>query len=78
MTAGEKGQQRPLIDENECKGCGRCISACPKKLLRLSTRLNGRGYYSVEYSGAGCTGCAICFYNCPEPYAIQVQSEDKE
>jgi len=64
---------RPLIAADECKSCGRCVDACPKKCLRLADRLNSRGVRPVEYTGGGCTGCAICFYNCPEPYAIVVQ-----
>jgi len=64
---------RPLIDADECKSCGRCIAACPKKCLRLATRLNRRGVHPVEYSGEGCTGCGVCFYNCPEPYVITVE-----
>jgi len=72
VMSTEKGTSRPIVDENECKGCGRCVAACPKKVLRLSGRINRRGYNSVEYVGEGCTGCATCFYNCPEPYALQV------
>ncbi|MHC1680648.1 MAG: ferredoxin family protein [Methanomassiliicoccales archaeon] len=68
----EKRTSRPIVDENECKGCGRCVAACPKKVLRLSGRINRRGYNAVEYVGEGCIGCATCFYNCPEPYALQV------
>ncbi len=64
---------RPVIDADECKSCGRCVSACPKKCLRLATRLNRRGVKPAEYAGEGCIGCAICFYNCPEPYAIMVE-----
>ena len=26
----------------------------------------------VGYVGTGCIGCGICFYNCPEPYALRV------
>lgn len=61
-----------MIEENECKGCGRCVAACPKKVLKLSGRINHRGYNVAEYVGSGCIGCATCFYNCPEPYAIEV------
>ena len=64
---------RPVIDADECKSCGRCVSACPKKCLRMADRLNSRGVSPAEYMGEGCTGCAICFYNCPEPYAVAVQ-----
>jgi len=68
----------PIIYEDECKGCGRCIAACPKKVLRSSGSLNKRGYVYAIYTGGGCSGCFICFYNCPEPYAVEVYRPDGE
>ncbi|MDA3923159.1 MAG: 4Fe-4S dicluster domain-containing protein [Kiritimatiellae bacterium] len=65
-------QPMPLINAAECKGCERCVEACPAKCLRISDKLNCRGVKAVEYIGKGCTGCGICFYNCPEPYAIVI------
>lgn len=64
---------RPLIDTQECKGCGRCIEACPKHVLRFSTRFNARGVHYAEYTGEGCIGCCACYDNCPEPWALRVQ-----
>jgi NAD-dependent dihydropyrimidine dehydrogenase PreA subunit len=58
--------------EDECKGCGLCVLACPPKVLRQAERLNHLGYHPAEYIGAGCTGCGICFYCCPEPGALTV------
>jgi NAD-dependent dihydropyrimidine dehydrogenase PreA subunit len=60
------------IHEEECKGCGLCVAACPVHVMRLAEYLNSYGYHPVEYTGAGCTGCGICFYACPEPGAITV------
>ena len=74
---GDKMLPRPVIDAEECKGCGRCIAACPHTALRLRAGLNHRGIQPTEYRGSGCTGCGICFYNCPEPYAVAIESPDQ-
>jgi NAD-dependent dihydropyrimidine dehydrogenase PreA subunit len=66
----DRGQMR--VDEEECKGCGLCVEACPPKVISLSKRLNHYGYPTAVYAGAGCTGCGICFMVCPEPGAITV------
>lgn len=68
----ENMQPYPLINILECKACERCIIACPKSLLKMSEGINERGYHYVEYKGMGCTGCANCYYTCPEPLAIEV------
>lgn len=73
----ENPDVRPVIRIESCKGCGRCVSACPRKVLRLSAKLGSRGVRPAEYVGEGCTGCGICFYNCPEPYAIEVHTGKK-
>ncbi|MDD5704471.1 MAG: ferredoxin family protein [Kiritimatiellae bacterium] len=71
-AAGRK--PRPVIDRDICKGCGRCVAACPRHVLRLSSELNRGGVRPAEYLGEGCTGCAICYYNCPEMYALEVHT----
>ena len=62
----------PDIEADSCKGCGRCVAACPKKCLAISEGMNSMGVKPAVYSGDGCIGCAMCFYNCPEPYALRV------
>jgi NAD-dependent dihydropyrimidine dehydrogenase PreA subunit len=73
----DSGKPRPLINPDECKGCERCVNACPAHCLRISETLNCKGIRPAEYVGQGCTGCGICFYNCPEPYAIKIDNPDK-
>lgn len=72
MSAEKRDRGRVEISEEECKGCGLCVTACPPEVMRLSERLNGHGYHPADYLGSGCTGCGICFFACPEPGAITV------
>ncbi|MCL5265917.1 MAG: ferredoxin family protein [Chloroflexi bacterium] len=32
------------VDEDRCKGCEICVSACPKKVITLANRYNRLGY----------------------------------
>lgn len=55
------------VSEDICKGCGLCIVACPKKILKLSERINKKGYHPAECADMGaCIGCAFCAKMCPD------------
>jgi 2-oxoisovalerate ferredoxin oxidoreductase delta subunit len=71
--AVENSEPYPHITSIECKGCGRCIEACPRHVLQLGAELNARGYRFVRYRGDGCSGCANCFYVCPEPHTFEIR-----
>lgn len=62
----------PVIDPLECKGCERCVIACPKQVLEVGNDRNERGYRPIVYKGEGCVGCGACYYTCPEPNALEV------
>ncbi|MFH1422824.1 MAG: 4Fe-4S dicluster domain-containing protein [Planctomycetota bacterium] len=65
------------ILENKCKGCGLCITACPKKGLRFAAHLNIRGVNPPErITEIDCTGCTSCAIICPD-CAIMVYKEKK-
>ncbi|OPY02376.1 MAG: 2-oxoglutarate-acceptor oxidoreductase subunit OorD [Syntrophorhabdus sp. PtaB.Bin047] len=60
------------IDQERCKGCELCVEFCPAKVIRLSDRLNGKGYFVATFDdGKECTGCGTCAVMCPE-VAIEV------
>jgi len=62
-----------FINDTYCKGCGLCVSNCPRDVLKLSSELNNRGYYPAEVKDLeACTGCRLCELYCPD-FAIAVE-----
>ena len=57
-----------IIAVDTCKGCGLCITACPKQILELDkTILNKKGYHPVSVKDIdACIGCASCARMCPD------------
>lgn len=67
-----------IIYRDTCKGCGLCVSVCPRQLIILSDVLNEKGYYPATFLGGSpegdepfCNGCATCAIICPD-VAIEV------
>jgi 2-oxoglutarate ferredoxin oxidoreductase subunit delta len=73
------------INRERCKGCGLCITVCPKKKIEISPTLNTKGYYPAAFleediddtEKIECTGCSMCAIMCPD-IAIEVYREDKK
>ncbi len=65
-----------VVDQNICKGCELCISACPQESLGLSDQINAIGYRYVVLVQDNCTGCVNCALVCPEA-AITVYRQSK-
>ena len=67
----------PFLLPEYCKGCGRCIPACPKELLAFVEDLNSRGvHYVCCIDNEACTGCLSCAVVCPDA-AIQILKVDE-
>ncbi|OYV00007.1 MAG: 4Fe-4S ferredoxin [Burkholderiales bacterium PBB5] len=60
---------RPAINQR-CTGCGRCVAACPPKVLWLESHQWQKR--AVLHQPKGCTGCAACAVVCPF-HAIRMQ-----
>ena len=59
------------ILEEECKGCGLCVDACPQGELALSDDINRKGHRYVQQPDIGrCTGCSLCYVQCPSSAII--------
>jgi len=56
------------VKEELCKGCGLCVGACPKQIMKLdSSLINQKGYHIAHCTDQNaCIGCAFCAIMCPE------------
>lgn len=64
----------PVVDENKCTACGKCVSICPKKLFSLvgaskryavRCKSHDMGKKVMEVCSAGCISCYKCQKACP-------------
>ncbi len=64
------------IKEDDCKGCGICLSVCPVRILEFSDDYNARGVrYPRVTDPARCTSCGNCMIYCPD-FAMVVDEDD--
>jgi pyruvate/2-oxoacid:ferredoxin oxidoreductase alpha subunit/NAD-dependent dihydropyrimidine dehydrogenase PreA subunit len=71
---------KPILLPALCKGCGRCIDACPKHCITLGHDINqDSGMIPVLLDLETCNACGLCITACPEPYGlstVEYQLED--
>lgn len=61
-----------VVDRKRCKGCERCVTACPQGVIAMSQTLNEKGYFFAEPARQPrCVGCMLCAITCPD-VAIEV------
>lgn len=78
--AAKKQQHRDIeitINPKLCKGCGICVAFCPKKVLKMSEKMNEKGFHLCEVvSLKDCIACRNCELFCPD-MAISVKKKEK-
>ncbi len=66
-----------VINMERCKGCGLCITVCPKKNIAVAQESNKNGYFPAQAGHSECTACTRCAVVCPEGI-IEVLLEEPE
>ena len=70
-----------VVDPDACKACGKCVAACPKKLIelvpvsgvsRVQCNSHDKGKDVNKACKAGCIGCMKCVKTC-EAGAVTVE-----
>ncbi len=55
------------IDIERCKGCGLCVTVCPKNVLEITDKVNTKGYFPAHQARPeDCVYCATCCRMCPD------------
>lgn len=74
-AVARRPRPKPYLVAAYCKGCGRCIVACPKDCLALTGEVHPEsGLVPVALSLEDCNACGLCVVACPEPYALRLES----
>jgi len=69
---------RIYIIRERCKGCGWCVTFCPRQVLEVSDEFNSKGYHPPRVvNEAACVSCGLCEMLCPE-FAIYRVEEERE
>jgi pyruvate/2-oxoacid:ferredoxin oxidoreductase alpha subunit/ferredoxin len=68
---------KPFVIPEYCKGCGRCVLACPKGCITIGIEINPEtGLVPIVLDLTDCNGCGLCIAACPEPFGLRPHGDE--
>ena len=68
-----------VIDNDRCKGCGLCVTVCPKKVLEITDQVNAKGYFpAYQARPDDCIHCSACCIMCPDVAITITRTADEK
>ncbi len=69
----------PVIDEETCNGCGKCVNVCPVEAMTL---VSANDPYKTKKKTARlneeiCLGCGVCIGSCSKTLSLSLESRPK-
>jgi pyruvate/2-oxoacid:ferredoxin oxidoreductase alpha subunit/NAD-dependent dihydropyrimidine dehydrogenase PreA subunit len=78
-VASKRERPEVVLLPQLCKGCGRCIEACPKHGISFGTEIEqASGFVPVTIDYDVCNHCGLCVSACPEPYGLGTEKYELE
>jgi len=69
----------PVLDDSDCKGCGKCVNACPVEALSLvsANSPEKKKKKKLIFSEDKCLGCGVCIRTCSQKSLKMKQKEKR-
>jgi len=69
----------PLVDEENCNGCGKCVNVCPVEAMTLVSANNPHKprMKIARLNEELCLGCGVCVRSCTKKHSLFLESRPK-
>jgi ferredoxin len=69
----------PVVDEEVCNGCGKCVNVCPVEAMTLvSANDPDKPRMKVARLNEDlCLGCGVCIRSCNKKHGLRLESREK-
>jgi ferredoxin len=69
----------PVIDEETCNGCGKCVNVCPVEAMSLVSAHNPDKprMKMARLNAELCLGCGVCIRSCNKHNSLSLESRPK-